>query len=228
MRTKKMAGLGALALSGLLVAGGTALVAPPDLAQAQPVTARQSGTYAASVHQAFSQFEQQLNLTSAQKAQIKAILQKAVPQGRALHDNQSLPAAQKRARLQALRVATQARLQAVLTPAQRRQFAALRAGAGQHGRVVLQKLTRDLQLTPSQQARLKPVVTKTFVEIKSLHDDMSLTIPQKMDKLRRLHGVTQAQVKAVLTPAQAKKLKTIQSEIANAMRAEIMQVMQTQ
>jgi Spy/CpxP family protein refolding chaperone len=228
MRTKKMVGIGALALSGLIAAGGAALLGSPGPAGAQSITAaQQSGTYAASVHQLFGEVEQELNLTRHQRALIKAILQKAVPQGRALYNNQSLPAEQKRARLQALRVAIRAKLQQVLTPTQRRKISALQNGAQERGRVLLHKLAKDLQLTPAQQTQLKPVLQKTFAEVKDLHNDMSLTIPQKLDRLHQIHIARRSEVNAVLTPAQEKKLTAIIGEIAMAVRSEIMQRIKT-
>jgi Spy/CpxP family protein refolding chaperone len=228
MKTKKMAGVGAIALGGLNAVGGAALVGSLHFAGAQPLTAaKQNGPYAARVHQLFSEVEQGLKLTRDQKLRIKAILQKAVPQGRALYNSESLTLEQKRMKLQELRFVTQAKLRQVFTAEQKQKIVALRAGARERGHTVLQKIAKDLQLTATQQERLKPVLEKTFTQIRALHNDMSLTIGQKLGRLRQIHASTQAQVKAVLTPAQQRKLQAIKAEITTAVRAEIMQRIQS-
>jgi len=72
-----------------------------------------------------------LNLTDAQKAQIKSIMKEQRPKVRAIRQDNSLTPEQKKAKLQALRKETQEKIAAILTPEQKEKMKELRQ---QHGR----------------------------------------------------------------------------------------------
>ncbi len=77
---------------------------------------------------------QELGLTDAQKAKIKAILQTQMPQMKALRENKTLTPEQKMTKMRALRMAQMKKMEAILTPAQRKKVAAMRAQQrGQRG-----------------------------------------------------------------------------------------------
>lgn len=80
---------------------------------------------------------EKLGLTADQKARIQSITEGAKSQAKAIQGDASLSQEQKRARLQELRSSVKSQIEAVLTPEQRAQIAALKekaqAGRGQGG-----------------------------------------------------------------------------------------------
>jgi len=73
-----------------------------------------------------------LNLTDAQKAKIKPIMENAMQQMKALRDNDKLTREQKRDKMRAIHQATQAKINPILTAAQRQQLAQMKAQRGEH------------------------------------------------------------------------------------------------
>jgi Spy/CpxP family protein refolding chaperone len=71
----------------------------------------------------------ELNLTDAQKTQIKAIMEKSRPQMKALRENTTLDRAAKREQKKAIMQATGAQIRAILTAEQRAKFDTLQAEA---------------------------------------------------------------------------------------------------
>ena len=67
----------------------------------------------------------ELNLTDAQKAQLKPILQSARQQAKAIKDNTALSDADRKSQLKDLRKSTRSQVLPVLTPAQRAQLKAI-------------------------------------------------------------------------------------------------------
>lgn len=70
-----------------------------------------------------------LNLTDAQKAQIKAIRKKNRPQMEALRENTTLDRATKRERMKAIKESMSSQIRAILTSQQRAKFDTLQAEA---------------------------------------------------------------------------------------------------
>lgn len=76
---------------------------------------------------------EKLGLTADQKARIQSITEGAKSQAKAIQGDASLSPEQKRARLQELRPSVKAQIEAVLTPEQRAQIAALKEKAQAKG-----------------------------------------------------------------------------------------------
>lgn len=68
---------------------------------------------------------EKLNLTDAQRTQVKAILSAAEPQMKALRDNESLSEEDRRTQFQAMRKSTHDQIRALLTPEQQATFDAM-------------------------------------------------------------------------------------------------------
>ncbi|MBV9867219.1 MAG: hypothetical protein JO316_17825 [Abitibacteriaceae bacterium] len=77
--------------------------------------------------QSQERFNQELKLTPQQQSQIHAITRQASVQARDLANNKSLSEPQKQAKYLNLRSTTDARIQKILTPAQRQKLAAMKA-----------------------------------------------------------------------------------------------------
>jgi Spy/CpxP family protein refolding chaperone len=75
----------------------------------------------------------QLNLSEAQKARLKPILEEARASRRALRMNESVPPEERRARMRAHMERTQARIMAVLTPAQKQKMLEMRREREKNG-----------------------------------------------------------------------------------------------
>ena len=70
---------------------------------------------------------QELGLTEAQKAKLQAMMKQTGDKRRAIRENKSLSPDQRRAQMKALRTSSEARMKAILTPAQRTKLAAMQA-----------------------------------------------------------------------------------------------------
>ncbi|MGI4788672.1 MAG: Spy/CpxP family protein refolding chaperone [Janthinobacterium lividum] len=105
----------------VLAALSLALIAPltPAFAQFAAHAQRKQGAR-------LKKLATELNLTDAQKAQMKPILMSARQQSKAIKDNTALSDADRKAQLKDLRKSTRTQMMAVLTPAQRAQLKAIR------------------------------------------------------------------------------------------------------
>jgi hypothetical protein len=140
-------------------------------------------------------------------------LQEAIPQGIAVHDDMGLNPAEKRARLLAIRVATRDRIAAELTHEQRSKLRGLRAGAGKQLRTGLQKIAAELDLTDTQQVQARPILRKAFHQAMAVHEDMSLTLAQKIGKWREIQTSTRSDLSKILTPAQMAKADAMVADV---------------
>lgn len=143
---------------------------------------------------------EQLNLSDAQKAQIKPIMQKAMADTRAVRQDTTLAPDARRARTKAIREASQAEIQAVLTPAQRAQMKQM---AGNRG---LDKMATELNLTPAQKTQLLPILSKSQEQRRAIQADADLSPAQKKAQLKALRETTQSQTDAILTPQQRQQM----------------------
>lgn len=89
--------------------------------------------------------------------------------------------------------------------------------AGQHGRrhhafdahKAAQHLSKRLNLTDDQTAKLEPILATRQQKIISLRSDTSLTPDQRREQFRAIHKDTQTQLATVLTPDQMQQLKSM-------------------
>jgi periplasmic protein CpxP/Spy len=76
----------------------------------------------------------------------------------------------------------------------------------------MQKLTQELNLTPNQQTKIKPIFQKAHAQAKTIRQDATLNKDQKMAKMKELHQNTMAQLNEILTPEQQTQLKQLQEQ----------------
>jgi Spy/CpxP family protein refolding chaperone len=93
---------------------------------------------------------------------------------------------------------------AAAQPAQDERGAAIRAR--------MQEVAKELGLTDTQKEQLKPVLQAEFAKMKALHDDQSLTRPEKLEKFKAIRAELLPQVKAILTPEQLAKWQKLREE----------------
>lgn len=76
----------------------------------------------------------------------------------------------------------------------------------------LQKLGKDLNLTDDQKTKLKPILQSQADDWKAVHNDSSLTQPQKRMKMKEIHDKYAPQINEILTPDQQAKWKQMKQE----------------
>jgi periplasmic protein CpxP/Spy len=75
-----------------------------------------------------------------------------------------------------------------------------------------QAIAQQLNLTPQQKEKVLPVLADEVPKVHAIKNDNSLSKTQKMQQLRVIHQQTDPQMKAILSPEQYQKLKTIRQQ----------------
>jgi Spy/CpxP family protein refolding chaperone len=156
---------------------------------------------------------QKLNLTDDQKAKIQPILQDQMQQMRAIRKDSSLTPDQQKAKIEELRKNSNGQIKQLLTP---EQVALMGKGPHEGARhpqgSPLEWMSKNLNLTDDQKAKLQPVFEDQQKQLQALKQDTSLTPEQKRAKVVEIHKATHQQVIAVLTPDQQKQLKEMRGK----------------
>lgn len=76
----------------------------------------------------------------------------------------------------------------------------------------MQKLTQELNLTPDQQTKIKPIFQQAHAQAKTIRQDTTLSQDQKRAKMKELHENTMAQLNGILTPEQQTQLKQLREQ----------------
>jgi uncharacterized protein YgiM (DUF1202 family) len=89
--------------------------------------------------------------------------------------------------------------------------------AGEHGKkmTVDEKLgwmTKELNLTADQQAKLKPILEEQQKQIETVWQDTSLTDDAKKAKKKEIKSATSTQIKALLTAEQQEKYASLSQQ----------------
>jgi Spy/CpxP family protein refolding chaperone len=156
---------------------------------------------------------QELQLTSSQQDQIKQILQTEFAQMKTIHEDTTLTDDQKHQQMTALYQDSKKQIEGVLTPDQVTKFDQMRPpgpggrGGPMNADAILDHLTKSLQLTSDEQDQIKPILQAEFTQMKSIHDDTTLSDDQKHQQMETLHQDTAKQIEAVLTPDQVTKFE---------------------
>lgn len=89
-------------------------------------------------------------------------------------------------------------------------------GGGQHQmpspEMRLQHMTRMLDLSSDQQAKIKPILENESQQMQSLHQDTSMSQQDRMAKMREIRQSTMSQIKPILTAEQQQKLQQMRQE----------------
>jgi Spy/CpxP family protein refolding chaperone len=86
----------------------------------------------------------------------------------------------------------------------------------------LEKLSKQLKLTPEQKLQLLPVLKGEGPKVQAIKSNTSLTDAQKLEQLKAVHQETDPQVKAILSPEQYEQFQKIrQKEIQQAVKKKI-------
>ena len=85
---------------------------------------------------------------------------------------------------------------------------AQRAGAASK----VEAIAQQLNLTPQQKIKILPILRDEIPKVNAIKNDNSLSKIQKVQQIRAIHQQTDPQMKAILTPVQYEKLKTIRQQ----------------
>ena len=75
-----------------------------------------------------------------------------------------------------------------------------------------QAIAQQLSLTPQQKEKILPILAAEVPKVHAIKADNSLSTMQKMQQLRAIHGQTDPQMKAILSPEQYQKLRQIRAQ----------------
>ena len=76
----------------------------------------------------------------------------------------------------------------------------------------LQHLSSELNLTDDQKEKIKPILANEAGQLKTVHNDSSLSDDQKQTQMKDIHSSAKSQINEILTPDQQKKLATMKAE----------------
>ena len=74
------------------------------------------------------------------------------------------------------------------------------------------KLTKELNLTPDQAAKVTPILADRDQKVATLQSDTTLTEDARRQQMKAIHKATEQQLDAVLTPDQREQMKSLHHE----------------
>lgn len=154
---------------------------------------------------AFHRALARLDLSDAQKAQIKAIEQALAARVKALRADTTLTPEQKRAQVQAATKEAREKILAVLTPEQRQKLRVLMARM-QGVRADFWAMVQRLDLTPEQRAKIRVIRAETQEKLLAVRRS-DATPEQKRQRAQRIAADAREKVLALLTDAQKRQLR---------------------
>ena len=158
---------------------------------------------------------QELNLTDAQKAELKAQRESAKAQLEAIKSNSTLTDAQKAEKAKAIHQEQKSKMQALLTSEQKAKLEQSRKEAGERGKEMGEKKKqayKDLNLTNDQSAKLKAQREASKTKIDAIKNNSSLTEEQKKEQIRSVMKTSKDEMKSILTADQLKKMQEMKKD----------------
>ena len=73
-------------------------------------------------------------------------------------------------------------------------------------------IAQQLNLTPEQKVKILPILREEVPKVNAIKSDNSLSKIQKVQQIKAIHQQTDPQMKAILSPGQYEKLKTIRQQ----------------
>jgi periplasmic protein CpxP/Spy len=160
-----------------------------------------------------------LNLTDAQKTQLKANHEEHKAKMAELNKQDDLTVKEMNKRKAELQQEQKAKMDALFTPEQKNKMAASRAEMENNRKAMAEKhsamLKEKLSLTDDQAAKLKAQNEATHSKMKSIRDDQSLSIDQKKIQMKAIKEASKNDRKSILTAEQVKKMDELKKEAHN-------------
>jgi Spy/CpxP family protein refolding chaperone len=150
----------------------------------------------------------ELSLTDEQKENLQTIIRGQAEKLRELRQDTSLSQPEKAEKFKAIREDIIAEVKKVLSPEQFEKWQAKQgqtAGGAGGPLARLQGAIKDLNLTDTQKEQLKPLYQEQMEKLRDLHQDASLSIPEKLEKLKAMNKEIAPKLKQVLDAEQFAK-----------------------
>ena len=153
-----------------------------------------------------------LNLTTDQKAQIKTLNQSLRQQIEDLNKNTNLSTNDLKEKRETLIKEHREKIAAILTPAQRQQAREMRKEFGNEDKgekkgKKFEEMTKDLNLTPEQTAKMKELNSTFRNNIQSIRKNTALTREEKKEQMKSLMKKHKEDMETLLTNEQKEQLK---------------------
>ncbi len=196
-------------LIALAAVAGTLTLQPLARADATnaPVTPA-TGDRAGAMRERMQETARELNLTLEQTAKLQTIVRERMEKMRALRQDTSLSSEERREKFQAGREELLAEVKKVLTPEQFEKWKARQGGLMGGGRRPMERLQeaiQDLNLTDDQREQLTPLYLEQMDKLRDLYQDSSLSMAQKLEKLKAVRQEVAPKLKKVFTADQYSK-----------------------
>ena len=169
-----------------------------------PATSDRAGA----IRERMQETARDLNLTPEQTAKLQTIVRERMEKMRALRQDTSLSSEERREKIQAGREELLAEVKKVLRPEQFEKWKAkqgLPAGGGMRPMARIQEAIQDLKLTDDQMQQLTPVYLEQMEKLRDLYQDSSLSMAQKLEKLKAASKEIAPKLKKVLDSDQYAK-----------------------
>jgi Spy/CpxP family protein refolding chaperone len=170
-----------------------------------------------------------LNLTDAQKQQVKSLNENFRQKMKDLHKQGNITVDQQKEKRQALAKEHKDKIAAILTPEQRDQLSKNFKGDWKDGnrenRVRGSKdggrddrfgaFTKDLNLTPQQSAKMESINAAFRTNLQNVKQNASLSQEEKKEQMKKLMKQHRSEMEALLTNDQKEQLKSRQKNRPN-------------
>jgi Spy/CpxP family protein refolding chaperone len=157
-----------------------------------------------------------LNLTEAQKAQLKQQRESMHAEMKAVQQNGSLTQEQARAQRKAIQEKYKTQMQSILTPEQKAKMenrkGETRNRSARMNEQRFQQIGQELNLTSDQKSKLTAIYANYEAKRSSLQSDNSLSKAQKQAQMKTLMQEHIAQARAILNDDQEKKAEAMLKE----------------
>jgi len=153
---------------------------------------------------------EKLNLTEAQKQQIKTINESFRQQVKDLQSQGSITVDEQKQKRQALMKEHREKIEAVLTPEQKKQAESMAMdyrGGRNGGADRFENLTKDLNLSPEQSAKMSAINSTFKTNLDKIRQNASLTADEKRDQMKNLMKQHRSDMEALLTSDQKEQLR---------------------
>ena len=150
----------------------------------------------------------ELNLTPEQTAKLQTIVRERMEKMRTVRQDTSLSSEERQEKFQAGREELLAEVKKVLTPEQFEKWKAKQGpqtGGGLRPMARIQEAIQDLKLTDDQMQQLTPVYLEQMEKLRDLYQDSSLSMAQKVEKLKAASKEVAPKLKKVLDAEQYAK-----------------------
>jgi Spy/CpxP family protein refolding chaperone len=157
-----------------------------------------------------------LNLTADQQAKLAPIMTDRQQQMRAIFKDSSLSREDRMAKIKAVRKDSNAKIEALLTYEQKQNFEQLQQQRRQHGpEHRIKMLSKRLNLTADQQAKLAPIMAESRQQIRAIFQDSSLSKEDRIAKFKAVRKDSNAKIEALLTDEQKQNFEQLQEHMKN-------------